>query len=120
MRFLIDENTSSPRLAARLRASGHDPVLAIDVGLVSASDARVFIWAINQSLPVLTRDSKDFTDLQDLIVAAGGHHPGLLLVRFDSDPRHNMTERGISAAITKLESSGLPIRDQIHVLNQWR
>ena len=94
MRLLIDENMSDPRLASRLQAQGHGPVLAGDVGLLSATDARVLIWAIAQALPVLTRDSEDFEDLHDLIMAAGGHHPGMLVVRFDSDPRHNLTDRG--------------------------
>ena len=120
MKLLLDENMSDRRLAARLRAQGHDPVLATDVGLLSATDARVFIYAITQNLPVLTRDSDDFTDLHDLILSAGGRHPGLLVVRFDNDPRHNLTDRGIAGAIDKLESAGVPIPDRIHVLNQWR
>jgi predicted nuclease of predicted toxin-antitoxin system len=120
MRLLLDENMSDRRLAVRLRTQGHDPVMAIDIGLLSATDARVFIWAITQALPVLTRDSEDFTDLHDLIMAAGGHHSGVLVVRFDNDPRHNLTDRGIASAISKLESSGVPIGDRIHVLNQWR
>ena len=69
---------------------------------------------------MLTRDSEDFTDLHDLIMAAGGHHPGMLFVRFDNDPRHNLTDRGIASAIGKIESSGVLIHDRIHVLNQWR
>jgi predicted nuclease of predicted toxin-antitoxin system len=120
MRFLCDENMSDRRLASRLRARGHDPVLAIDVGLLSVSDARVLIWAIAHTLPVLTRDSEDFEDLHDLIMAAGGRHPGILVVRFDNDPRHNLTDRAIAGAISKLESSGVPLSDQINVLNQWR
>ena len=120
MRFLLDENLNDRRLVSRLLAQGHDPVLAGNVGLLSATDARVLIWAIVQAVPVLTRDSEDFTDLLDLLMAAGGHHPGILLVRFDNDPRHNLTDRGIAGAIHKLESSGIPIPDHIHVLNQWR
>ena len=120
MRLLIDENISYPRLASRLQAQGHGPVLAGDVGLLSASDARVLIWAIAHALPVLTRDSEDFEDLHELIMAAGGHHPGMLVIRFDSDPRHNLTDRAIASAINKLESSGVPIPDHIHVVNQWR
>jgi len=120
MRFLIDENMSSPRLASRLQAQGHDPILAGDVGLLSVTDARVLIWAMTRALPVLTRDSEDFEDLHDLIMAACGHHSGLLVVRFDNDPRHNLTEWGIAVTISKLESSGVPIPDRIHVLNQWR
>jgi predicted nuclease of predicted toxin-antitoxin system len=120
MRLLLDENLCDPRLASRLRAQGHDPILAGDVGLLSATDPRVLIWAIAQALPVLTQDFEDFTDLHELIVAAGGHHSGVLVVRFDNDPRHNLTDRGIVSAINKLESSGVPIRDSIHVLNHWR
>ena len=51
MRLLLDENMSDRRLAAWLRAQGHDPVLATGVGLLSATDARVFIAAITQALP---------------------------------------------------------------------
>ena len=120
MKFLMDENMSDRRRASRLKAQGHDPLLAIDVGLLSVSDPRVLIWAIAQALPVLTRDSEDFTDLHDLLMAAGGHHPGILVVRFDSDPRHNPSDRGIATAISKLESSGIPIPDRIHILNHWR
>ena len=46
MRVLLDENTSSRRLAGRLQAAGHDVVLAPDVGLASVSDARVLAWAV--------------------------------------------------------------------------
>jgi predicted nuclease of predicted toxin-antitoxin system len=120
MRLLLDENMSDRRLATRLRAQRHDPILATEAGLVSVTDARVFVWAITQALPVLTRDSEDFTDLHDLIMAACGHLSGVLVVRFDNDLRHNLTDRGIASAINKLESSSVPIPDRIHVLNQWR
>jgi hypothetical protein len=120
MRLLIDENMNSPLIASRLRAQGHNPVLAGDVGLLSVADPRVLIWAIIQVVPVLTRDHDDFEDLHDLLMAGGGHHPGILVVRFDSDPRHNLTDRGIAGALSKLEASGIPIPDHMHVLNQWR
>jgi predicted nuclease of predicted toxin-antitoxin system len=120
MRFLVDENMSYPRLATQLRARGHDPILAGDAGLLSASDPRVLIWAIAQSVPVLTRDHDDFEDLHDLLMAGGGHHPGILVVRFDRDPRHNLSDRGIATSISKLESSGIPIPDRIQILNHWR
>jgi len=63
MKFLIDENLSSPRLFSRLRVQGHDPVLARDAGLLSVTDARVLIYSIAQGRPVLTQDSEDFEDL---------------------------------------------------------
>jgi hypothetical protein len=80
----------------------------------------VFIWAIARAVPVLTQDSEDFTALHDLIMAAGGHHWGVLFVRFDNDPRHNLTDRGIVTALNKREAAGVGIRDSVHVLNHWR
>ena len=56
MKILIDENMSGRRLAARLQAAGHDVALAIDIGLLSVSDARVLTHAIGEGRPVLTRD----------------------------------------------------------------
>ncbi len=47
---------------------------------------------------VLTQDHEDFAALHDLVMAVGGHHPGILLVRFDNDLRHNLTEPGITDA----------------------
>lgn len=120
MRFLIDENLCDRSLESRLRSLGHDPVLAIDVGLMSIADPRVLAWAIGQGLPVMTRDFEDFEDLHILVMAAGGHHPGMLIARFDADPRHNMSDRAIGIAIGKLEAAGIAIPDRIHVLNQWR
>ena len=120
MRVLIDENMSSRRLAVRLQSAGHDVVLATDVGLASVSDARVLTWAVAQDRPVLTRDHEDFADLHDLVMTVVGHHPGILVVRFDNDSRHNLTERAIATALENLESSGMAVADRIHVLNHWR
>jgi predicted nuclease of predicted toxin-antitoxin system len=120
VRVLIDENLSSRRLASRLQSAGLDVVLATEVGLVSVADARVLAWAVAQARPVLTRDHEDFAALHDLVVAVGGHHPGILVVRFDNDPRHNLTERAIATALGNLESSRVAVADGIHVLNHWR
>ena len=120
MKVLIDENLSSHRLSAQIQAAGHDVVLADDAGLLSVSDARVLAWAVGQDRPVLTQDHEDFADLHVLILTCGGHHPGILIVRFDNDPRHNLTDRGIVTALGNLEASGVPIPDQLHVLNHWR
>ncbi len=60
---------------------------------------------------------RSFDDLHDLVMAAAGHHAGILIVRSDNDPRHNLTDRGIGAAITKPEVSELPTRDRINTLS---
>jgi predicted nuclease of predicted toxin-antitoxin system len=66
MRFLIDEKLSGPRLASRLRAQRHDPVLAGTVGLLSVTDARVMIYSTTEGLPVLTQNSEDFINWSSL------------------------------------------------------
>jgi len=44
----------------------------------------------------LTRNACDFDDLHDLVIsAANGHHEGILVVRFDNNPRNNMSSGGI-------------------------
>jgi predicted nuclease of predicted toxin-antitoxin system len=56
VRFLVDENMSSRRLEGRLRAAGHDVLLATDIGLGSVDDARVLAWAVAEARAVLSRD----------------------------------------------------------------
>jgi len=120
MRFLVDENLSSPRLASPTPDSGarSGPGERRRVAVGHGCESAYIRHRPNST--VLTRDSEDFEDLPDLVMAAVGHHSGILIVRFDNDPRHNLTDRGIATAMCRLESSGVPIRDRIHVLNQWR
>jgi Glu-tRNA(Gln) amidotransferase subunit E-like FAD-binding protein len=40
-----------------------------------------------------------------------------LVVRFDNDPRHSLTERAIATALGNLEISSVSVADRIHVLN---
>jgi hypothetical protein len=42
------------------------------------------------------------------------------MVHFDNDPARDLTPRGIATAINKLESSGVEISNELHVLNHWR
>jgi hypothetical protein len=90
------------------------------MGMTGRSDPRQLELAILQGFVLLTGDHGDFVDLDDLISASGGKHPGILTVRFDNDPKRDMKPRAIVAAIRKLEASGIPIANQLHVLNHWR
>jgi hypothetical protein len=49
MKLLLDENMSDARLAARLRAHGHDPILVADVCLPKGMDVtlRVLFFRIH-------------------------------------------------------------------------
>jgi hypothetical protein len=76
--------------------------------------------AIRENRVLFTGNHDDFEALHDLIMQAGGHHPGIPVVRRDNDPRRDMTPAGIVRAIDKLLAAGVPIADQFVILNQWR
>jgi hypothetical protein len=44
---------------------------------------------------LLTHNYKDFNNLHELVTDAGGHHPGVLVVRRDNDPRKDLSPKGI-------------------------
>jgi L-lysine 2,3-aminomutase len=55
-----------------------------------------------------------------LIQQAQGQYPGILVVRHDNDPSRDLTAKGIVSAIRKLEAAGVPIENQLVILNHWR
>jgi hypothetical protein len=56
----------------------------------------------------------------NLIVAVQGHHPGILVVRKDNNPKRNLDEKGIVRALRKLLAAGVGLADHFYVLNHWR
>ena len=120
MKIYLDDNLTGRTLAALLMNAGHTVVQPTAAGLAGASDARHLEYAIRNGLAVLTRDRDDFRELHQLVLTAGGGHPGILVVRFDNDPTRDMKPKHIVAAIGKLVRSGTPVVNQFIVLNQWR
>ena len=55
-----------------------------------------------------------------LVLLVAGHHPGILVVRRDNDPRRDLRPRGIVRALRNLSASGVSIPDQLHIVNHWR
>lgn len=120
MNIYLDDNRTDKSLTGLLRKVGHLVVIPADAGLSGRSDACHLEYAIRHRLAVLTADRRDFADLHQLVLTAGGSHPGILVVRYDNDPKHDMKPKHIVAAIAKLETSGMSIVNEIVVLNQWR
>ncbi len=120
MKLYLDDDLASPALAQRLRQAGHDAQLPSDVGMGGEDDSVHLAHAVRQARVCLTRNYGDFQNLHDLVVAVQGHHPGILVVRRDNDPKHNMTPRDILRAIGNLLGASAPIADQYIILNHWR
>jgi predicted nuclease of predicted toxin-antitoxin system len=120
MKLYLDDNLAGKGLEAHLVKAGHSVVRSHQAGLLGASDARHLAHAIRIGLVALTNDWKDFEDLHYLILAAVGRHPGVITVRYDSDPSRDMKPTAIVKALGKLESSGIPLANELVMLNHWR
>ncbi len=71
-------------------------------------------------LTFLTEDESDFTELHDLIRAAGGAHHGIILIHLENDRKRDMKASEMVRAIANLQAAGVPIANELHVLNHWR
>jgi predicted nuclease of predicted toxin-antitoxin system len=120
MNVYLDEDSSARVLINSLRKSGHDVAFPEDLGHAKHTDPEVLRRAILLDRVLISQNHGDLEDLHDLLMAAGGHHPGILIVRRDNDPTRDFSPRGIVRAIEKLAQSGLAIQDNFYVLNQWR
>jgi predicted nuclease of predicted toxin-antitoxin system len=120
MNFYLDDDTADRRLVTLLSNAGHVVVVPANVHLSGASDARHFIYAIQHSLLLMTKNHTDFLDLHEVVQTAKGSHPGILIIRLDNDPNRDMTPRQIVMAIAHLESVRVPLQNQVYILNHWR
>jgi hypothetical protein len=121
MRPYLDDDSVDPSLIRLLRRDGYDVQTPTDVGLAGSIDQVHLAHAIRQRRAILTRNYRDFEALDNLIVfAANGHHEGVVVVRFDNNPRNNMSAGDIARALRKLENSGVGIVDSFFELNHWQ
>jgi hypothetical protein len=70
-----------------------------------------------QGRGLLSQNHDDFEELHDLVRAAGGNHPGILIVRRDNDRRRDLTPRGIVTAISHLLAADVPVGNEFIILN---
>lgn len=80
MKLLLDEQLS-PQLAVALREAGIDAVAVKErTELIGLPDPALFDAARNDGRVVVTNNIKDFRPLAAQCLAAGGTHPGLILL----------------------------------------
>lgn len=77
-------------------------------------------YSVKEDRVLLTGNHRDFLNLHNLVVQVRGHHPGILVVRRDNDPKRDLTPTGIVRALRKLLAAQVPVADQYIILNHWR
>lgn len=120
MEVYLDDDIDDDHLIALARREQHRLTSPRVIGRRGAHDAVHLREAIQRQLPLVTRNYKDFSHLHDLVIASGGRHFGVVLVRKDNDPNRDMKHAQIVRALTNLERAMPNLHDQFVVLNQWR
>ena len=91
MLLYLDDDSVRFVLIRRLTAAGHDLLIPAEAGSAGQEDATHLMCAIRTRRALLTHNHDDFELLHDLVLLAGGHHPGILVVRRDNDPTRDMS-----------------------------
>jgi predicted nuclease of predicted toxin-antitoxin system len=120
MNIYLDDDSAAALLVRLLAREGHDAQLPADVSMSGENDPVHLRHAIDEGRVLLSRNYDDFKELHELVIASGGKHPGLLLVRQDNNPKRDMNAPLIVRAIRNLLGSGIPIPNDLHILNHWR
>jgi predicted nuclease of predicted toxin-antitoxin system len=120
MRIYLDDDSAASLLIRLLQQAGHDSATPTDVGLAGEDDAVHLTEAVKDDRVLLTGNYRDFLNLHNLIMQARGHHPGILVVRRDNDPKRDLTPSGILRAIRNLLAANAALRDDFIILNHWR
>ena len=120
MRLYLDDDSARALLVRLLVADGHEVVIPADLGLGGADDAIHFRQAIRSGGVLLTHNYDDFNQLHELLIEAGGHHPGIFIVRRDNDPTKDLSPKGIVRAIRNFLATSAPQQDSVVILNHWR
>ncbi len=119
MLLYLDDDSIAGILVTLLKKAGHDVQIPADAGIPGAKDPVHLTHAIQVGRVLLSHNHDDFKRLHVLIETAGGHHPGILIVRKDNDKR-DLKPPGIVKALANFLATGDPVADHYTVLNYYR
>src|SRR5262245_3151811 len=116
----LDDCSDDDDLVRALAQEGHTVFTPRSEGIRGARDPVHLEYAATRGYALLTRNPSDFRSLHQEWQATGRTHGGILIVCLDNIRGKDMRAPDIVRAIGKLLSAGLPITNEIHILNQWR
>jgi hypothetical protein len=105
-----------PALAEALRGAGMEAQSASELGLAGRSDPDLFAAAVADGLPVLTENVVDFARISADHLAAGRHHPGVIVAL---SSRFSRRPAGVVALVNSIRSiSGEQLQDRFVYLER--
>ncbi len=116
----LDDCSYHKLLVRFLRQRGYTVRTPIEAEISGAPDAVHLKYAAINGYALLTKNTDDFSELHQIWQAQGRGHGGIWLTYEERDRTKNMSLTDIVRAIENLLASGLPIANELHVLNHWR
>jgi predicted nuclease of predicted toxin-antitoxin system len=113
LRILVDEDSQARAQLNILRGDGHGVVAVGELGRNGTTDPEVFDLAQSLERALLTHNTEDFHEGY----RGRSSHRGIMALYRDADPRKNLNDAQIAVAIRRLETPGVTIAGDFHVLN---
>jgi hypothetical protein len=116
----LDECLDSDLLIALLRAAAYSVEYPHHARTIGWDDLDHLEFAASRGYLLLTQNVDDFLDLHDEWRVRGQAHSGIALIYQDNVRGKDMEPADIVRAVGNLLTSGIPIANEVHILNHWR
>src|SRR6187200_2145313 len=117
MEIYLDDSADDDDLVAFLSQAGHTVYTPRTEQTRGALDPTHLEYAASHGYAILTQNPGDFRRLHERWQAQGRTHSGILLIYQDNIRGKDMEPPDTAAAIGNLLASGLPIANEVHILN---
>lgn len=116
----LDDCSDHDALNAFLTQAGHTVISPRVAGTKGWDDPDHLTYAATHGYVLLTHNPDDFDDLHRDWRQHGQIHAGIFLIYEENNIRKDMTYPDIVRSIANLLAAGLPIANEVHILNRWR
>jgi hypothetical protein len=120
MDLYLDDCADANSLVRALQQAGHNVYTPRSEKTAGLSDPEHLAYAASHGYILITKNPADFDELHREWQGDGRAHGGILLIYQDNIRGKDMSPGDVARAIGNLAASGLPIEDEVHILNHWR
>jgi hypothetical protein len=120
MEFYLDDCADANHLVILLRRAGHTVRTPRTDGTLGVDDPVHLAHAAARGAALVTKNPDDFRLLHHEWQTQGRTHHGILLIYEENIRGKDMEPADIVQAIDRLLASGVPVVNELHVLNHWR